>query len=194
MTDARLRDALDRIDAANSADPNAVTVRGATGPLAQVHGWLACEWVERHGARPREARVVSARGPHMRRGGGPRSTYPEGRAGYLRWRSDQKSRHCEEVAEILTGAGYRLEIVQSVQELIRLKGRSKDTEPQALEDASCLAFIETQLVELSESLDRPHMVEVIRKTARKMSPAAIELVAEIELSAQAQALLTEALT
>ncbi|MCU1501289.1 MAG: hypothetical protein JWM12_643, partial [Ilumatobacteraceae bacterium] len=38
-----------------------------------------------------------------------------------------------------------------------------------------------------------HLIEVIRKTARKMSPAAIAAVSAIELDPVAQSLLAEAL-
>ena len=35
------------IDAANSADPNTIVVRGRTEPLALAHGRLAAEWIDR---------------------------------------------------------------------------------------------------------------------------------------------------
>ena len=39
-----------------------------------------------------EAQVLAARAHHLRRWVVPRTSYPEGRAGYLRWRTDQKRR------------------------------------------------------------------------------------------------------
>lgn len=193
MTDL-LQEALRLIDNANSPDPNLVVVRGEERPLAQAHGQLACEWIERLVDAPSDALLIAARAHHLRRWELSRSGYPEGRAGYLRWREDQKSRHCVDVGEILGEVGFAPEVIERVQELIRTKGRGSDGEARSLEDATCLVFIETQLAELSTKLDRPHMIEVIRKTARKMSPAAIAAVKDLALDGQAESLLTEALS
>jgi hypothetical protein len=42
---------------------------------------------------------------------------------------------------------------------------------QSLEDALALVFLETQLADLNEKLDDDHMVDVLAKTLRKMTPA-----------------------
>ena len=52
---------------------------------------------------PSDALRIAARAHHLRRWEVPRSSYPEGRAGYLRWRRDQKARHAREVADVLAG-------------------------------------------------------------------------------------------
>ena len=54
-------------------------------------------------------------------------------------------------------------------------------------------FIETQLADVSTKLDRDHLIDVIRKTARKMSPLAIGAVASIPLGPEEQQLLADAL-
>jgi tRNAThr (cytosine32-N3)-methyltransferase len=64
---------------------------------------------------------------------------------------------------------------------------------QAVEDAACLVFIETQLASLAARMDHQLMLEVIRKTARKMSTSGLDLVASIPLDDSARALLDEAL-
>ena len=64
---------------------------------------------------------------------------------------------------------------------------------QAVEDAACLVFIETQLADVSTKLDRDHLIDVIRKTARKMTPAALDAVASIPLGAAERQLLADAL-
>lgn len=188
-----LQDAVARIDASNCADPNQVSIRGTVRPLALVHGQLATEWINHLVADPADELIIAARAHHLRRWELPRSTYPEGRAGYLRWRQDQKARHCGAVGDILTSVGYPAGVIDRVQELIRNKGRaSGDDDFQALEDASCLVFLETQLAAMSERLDRPHLIEVIRKTARKMSPDGVAAIDRIDLGETEKALLGEA--
>ena len=122
----------------------------------------------------------------------PRASYPEGRAGYLRWRRDQKDRHAVEVVPLLAGAGYGEAVINRVQILLRRVRLDPATGTQAIEDAACLAFLETQVSDVAARLERDQMVDVLRRTARKMSPAALALVGEIPLDADALSLLADA--
>lgn len=182
------------IDVANAADPNPVTVRGTTEPLALVHGRLAVEWVEHLQPDPPEPLLIAARAHHLRRWEVPRSTYPEGKPGYLRWRRDQKRRHATDVAEIMAAAGFDAAEIERTQALLRREQLATDAETQVLEDAACLVFIETQLAEMEPRFDHDHLIDVIRKTARKMSPAGLAAVGTIALGEREVALLGEALS
>ena len=116
--------------------------------------------------------------------------YPAGRSGYLRWRRDQKVRHATDVAAILVPCGYDDDEIERVQQLIR---RESVDGAQAVEDAACLVFIETQLAGFAARTEHDLTISVIRKTARKMSPEGLELVGAIPLGEADQKLLAEAL-
>ena len=182
--------AVAAIDIANAADPTGVDVRGERVALALVHGRLAVEWIERLVDNPPETLLLAGRAHHLRRWELPRDSYPLGRAGYLRWRRDQKARHASDVAAILGSCGYETNEIEDVQRLIR---RESVDGAQAVEDAACLVFIETQLGSLAERMDHDLLLEVIRKTARKMSDRGLELVASIPLGDAEQSLLKQAL-
>jgi len=182
--------AVAAIDAANAEDPNTVDVRGREQPLALAHGQLAAGWIEQLVDQPDEGLLLAARAHHLRRWQVSRDSYPPGRPGYLRWRRDQKARHAADVAEILEVSGYPPAEIERVQGLVR---REQVDGAQAVEDAACLVFIETQLASLAARMDHQLMIEVIRKTARKMSAPGLDLVASIPLGESEQALLGEAL-
>jgi hypothetical protein len=194
----RLSDSYDSavaaIDAANAADPNTVSRGGDEQPLALVHGQLAAAWVARLVDDPDEALLLAARAHHLRRWEVPRSTYPDGKGGYLRWRRDQKQRHAADVETILAASGYGPDVVSRTQQLIRRDGLGSDPDAQVVEDAACLVFIETQLAGMEARLAPARLLEVIRKTARKMSPAALAAVGQIDLDDRARSLLDEALS
>ncbi len=189
----RYAEASAAIDAANSADPTSVVVRGSAQPLALAHGRIAAEWVPQLQPTPSELLLLAARAHHLRRWELPRSEYPEGKAGYLRWKRDQRQRHAHDIAELLAPYGYSVEEIASVQRWVRRDDLATDAGSQAVEDAACLVFIETQLADVATKLEHDHLIEVIRKTARKMSADALVLVARIPLEASASALLHEAL-
>ena len=185
--------ALAAIDAANAHDPTIVNVRGVDVPLALAHGQLATEWVLHLRPDASDALLLAARAHHLRRWETPRSSYPEGRAGYLIWRRDQKSRHALQVESILADQGYDQTTIARTQDLIRRQHISTDSETQLVEDAACLVFLETQLATLTERLERDHLTTIIQKTAAKMSPAGRALVELLPLSAAERLLLSEAL-
>ncbi|MEP7047368.1 MAG: DUF4202 domain-containing protein [Ilumatobacteraceae bacterium] len=178
------------VDVANAADPTTVEVRGQRVALALVHGRLAAEWIEQLVEDPDETLMLAARAHHLRRWELRRDSYPLGRPGYLRWRKDQKARHAVDVAAILRSCGYEDAAIEQVQRLIR---RESVDGSQAVEDAACLVFIETQLGSLAQRMDHQLMVDVIRKTSRKMSVRGLQLVGRIPLSDHDKALLREAL-
>lgn len=190
---ARYDAAVTAVDAANAADPNRVVVRGTDEPLALAHGRLAAEWVARLVPDAPEELRLAARAHHLRRWELPRSTYPEGKAGYHRWKRDQRARHADDVASILRDAGYDDHAIARTQALIRRDDLRTDPGAQAVEDAACLVFLETQLADVSTKLDHDHLVDVLRKTARKMSPAGLAAAAEVPLDDAGRALLAEAL-
>ena len=80
-----------------------------------------------------------------------------------------------------------------MQSLIKREGLGHDPDTQLVEDAACLVFVETQLVSTAATLDHDHMVDVLHKTARKMSPEALALLPEVPLSDEGRAILTNAL-
>ena len=179
------------IDAANAEDPTIIDVRGQRVALALVHGLLATEWIGQLVDEPAETLLLAARAHHLRRWELPRDGYPPGRAGYLRWRRDQKIRHATDVAAILASCGYEPAEIEQVQRLIR---RESVDGSQAVEDAACLVFIETQLGSMADRMDRGQLMDVVRKTARKMSGRGLELVARIPLGERELGLLGDALS
>ncbi len=102
----RFERAIAAIDAANADDPNTVVVRGERRPKEQAHAELMVEWVRRLDPEASEAQLLAARAHHLRRWTLPRQDYPEGRAGYLRWRKALHERHAADVAGILSEVGY----------------------------------------------------------------------------------------
>lgn len=184
---------LAAVDAANADDPDRVVLDGEEVSLQVALGRRASEWVDRLDPDAGAAQRIAARAHHLRRWAVPRTEYPEGRAGYLRWRRDAKERHAAEVAEILTAQAWDDATVEEVQRLIRKQGLGSDAAAQVHEDAVCLAFLEVQLDESAVKMGEEKTVDVLRRTARKMSPAALEAAAALPYSATGAALLAEAL-
>jgi len=180
------------IDRANGEDPRVITVAGSTGPTELIMGERAAEWVRRLDPLAEPAQLLAARAHHFRRWTRPRGDYPEGRAGYLRWRADAKGAHAAEVGEVLSSVGIDTVVMDRVGQIIRKEGLGTDPQVGIHEDAVCLTFLEAQLDPTASQLGNDHMVEVLAKTIRKMTPAGIQRVAELELSDAGAALVGRA--
>ena len=191
---ARFEQAVSAIDAANSADPHTVTVNGSTMPLALAHGTRAMSWALHLAPQADETILLAVRAHHLRRWEVPRQTYPAGKPDYLRWRRDQKARHAVDVAVIMTDAGYEQPIIERVQSLIRREHVSTDIDVQLIEDVACLVFLETQFADFAAANDHLKVLDIVRKTARKMSPVGLAAVADIGLGEHELAIIGEALS
>ena len=192
MDDRRFGRAIDAIDAANADDPTRIVVRGVERPKELAHAELVTDWVRRLAPNASEPLLLAARAHHLRRWTIPRSSSPEGRAGYLKWRKALHEQHAREVGEILTAVGYDDETIARVQTLVRKRGLGKDPEVQVLEDALCLVFVETQMHDLAARTEPEKMLDVVRKTLVKMSPEAIDLALALDLDAADRELLERA--
>jgi hypothetical protein len=154
---------------------------------------MMTEWVRRLDPDCTDEQLIAARAHHLRRWTVSRGSYPEGRSGYLRWRTALKKQHADEVGTIMRAAGYGDDSIERVGQIVRKQGLGHDPAVQTHEDALCLVFLATQFDELAGRLGDDTTIDVLRKTAAKMSPAGLAAAQELDLSPEAGSLLTRAL-
>ena len=94
------------------------------------------------------------------------------RPGYLKWRTDLKKFHAERAGEILREVGYPDDIIARVQNLNLKKNFPDDPESRVLEDALCLVFLEHQFADLAAKTADDKVINALRKSWKKMTPAA----------------------
>lgn len=167
----RLEAVLAQIDSSNATDPNAIETAAGMRPAALVYGERMTARLGRFRPDASEHLQIAARAQHLERWRLPRSDYPMDRAGYLRWRNEQKRRHAARVAELMQEAGYEVADRERVASLVRKERLKRDPEAQALEDVACLVFLQHYLAEFAQGRDREHLADIIAKTWRKMSDA-----------------------
>ena len=189
----RLAAALVAIDAANADDPNVITVDGVARPKELAHAELMTHWVRTLDPECSEEQLLAARAHHLRRWTIPRASYPDGRSGYLKWRTALKRQHADDVGAILRQAGYDDDFVARVQAIVTKRGLGHARAVQVHEDALCLVFLETQLDELADRMGDDKTVDILQKTAKKMSPAGLEAARGLRFSPSKAALLDRAL-
>jgi hypothetical protein len=167
--DEMLIAAIAGIDAANACDPNTVEIDGHHEPAELVYGRRMSDALSRMAPEASTHLTLAARGQHIERWTSPRKSYPEGRAGYLRWREDLKAFHAKRLAEIMQAAGYGTDDIARVGALVRKERLKRDPEAQTLEDVACIVFLEFYVETFMSKTDDEKLAGIVAKTWGKMS-------------------------
>lgn len=169
------------IDAAHSADPE----RDDSGqPAELVYADRIESWVCRLHPEATEILKLAARCQHLERWSSPRSSYPQDRAGYLKWRSALHQAQAERARELLAQAGVSSEEAEDARKWVSKTGLKTDPGTQLLEDAAVLVFLEHEIAHFASrhpEYTREKYLGILRKTWRKISPAAREAAATLDL-------------
>jgi len=191
----RLQKALDLIDAANSEDPNFEMLDGNNCPKELLYGQRMSAWRARVEPEPRETWQIAARGQHIRRWEIPRDSYPMDRIGYLEWRKRLYRFHADKVGAIMQQTGYEESEIAEVQRMLLKSGIKADAGVQLLEDLACLVFLDHYLNEFvaKHAHDEAKLIDIVRKTWKKMSERGHRHAAEIALTEEAAQLIGKAL-
>lgn len=161
----KLEIAFAAIDAANRHDPD--TREGE--PAAWLYGRRMSAECDRLFPNASEALQIAARGQHIERWILKRQDFPEGRAGYLTWRTTLAKHHATRVGEIMQDAGYDSQDIDHAQKMIRKEGIKRDAEVQALEDVICFTFLKWYFAPFAPSQTPEKLDRIVTKTALKMS-------------------------
>ena len=192
MTD-RLETLFSLIDAANSQDPHHDQVAEHLIPRALLYGRRMSLWLERLDPLAPEVLKIAARGQHLRRFDIPRDHYPEGRTGYLNWRTTLYRFHADRLTELMQAVGYDEPSMLRVRTLVEKRGIKTDPEVQRLEDVICLVFLEYYFIDFAARHDEEKLIGIVQKTWSKMSDAGHHFALTLPFPESIQALLGKAL-
>jgi hypothetical protein len=180
------------IDAAHSADPT----RAADGRAAEL--WYADrieQWVTRLVPDASPLLRLAARCQHLERWLVPRGTFPMDKPGYHAWRRSLYVKQAERAQALLLEAGVPADEAAKVATWVSKTGMKTNAGTQVLEDAACLVFLENEISAFAAQhaeYPREKFVDILRKTWRKMSPAAQTAARGLALPSDIGALVREA--
>lgn len=194
MTNAnRLERTLAAFDDANAEDPHREMDRGEAQPKEWLYGRRMSETLATFKPDASEPLQLAARCQHIRRWESPRSDYPDGRAGYKKWRSQLALFHGQVAGEIMAEQGYDEATIARVKDMLIKRNLKRDPEVQALEDVICLVFLSYYLDDFAQKHDEDKLIDIIQKTWRKMSEEGHEAALKLPLSEPMTRLVKKAL-
>jgi len=180
------------IDAAHAADP----ARAADGRAAELGYADRMEnWVTRLVPDAPPLLRLAARCQHLERWSVPRATFPLDKSGYHAWRRSLYTKQAERARALLLEAGVAPAEAAEVATWVSKTGLKTNPGTQALEDAACLVFLENEIHAFAAQhaeYPREKFVDILRKTWRKMSPAAQQAALALDLPEAIAGLVREA--
>ena len=188
----RFDDAIRMFDQANAEDPNTEVIDGQPMPKELIYGQRMSARLAVFAPDAPETVRLAARAQHIRRWEAPRDSYPEGRAGYLKWRTDLHKRHAEIAAGIMDDVGYDPETIDRVQTLLRKRGLKTDPDVQLMEDVICLVFLEHYFHDFAQKHDAEKLLPIVQKTWKKMTHRAHEAALALDYAPEDLAVIQKA--
>jgi hypothetical protein len=188
----RFTRAIAAFDEYHTRDPNTETADGRVYAKELLYALRMTDRLARFSQTASEAAKLAARCQHIGRWELPRDAYPMDKKGYLQWRNEEKMRHASLAEKLLSDCGYDPETISKVKVILLKKELHTNAETQLIEDVACLVFIEHYLGEFAAKHDDDKVIDILRKTLRKMSAAAQTSVTEMLLDPRIQLLVQRA--
>ena len=170
---SRFQAVIADIDAANAQDPRQDSMAGALRPREVVYSERMSECLSRLYPEASEALRIAARAQHICRWQIPRQKYPLGREGYNAWRAACRDHHAALTTAIMRRHSYADDEIAQVVKIIRKEQLKRDPESQALENVVAVVFVQHYLnafVADHKDYDDAKLVDILKKTLRKMDP------------------------
>lgn len=188
----RFAKAMAAFDDYNLHDPNKEESNGRVFPKELLYAQRMTEKLGGFAPDAGEYVKLAARSQHIGRWEIPRSNYPMNKKGYLQWRNEEKTHHAKIAEDILTACRYDQETIDRVKFLLLKKELHTNPHTQLLEDVVCLVFIEYYLEEFAAKHDDEKVIDILRKTIRKMTPKGVQSAGQIPLSERMKSLISRA--
>ncbi len=167
---------------------------GAPQPRLLLQALRLSRWVERLEPEASEALRLAAHCQHLERWKIARNEFPEGRTGYLQWRTKLGRFHAARAREVLTGIGYDEATILAVERIVTKQNLRSSRDSQTMEDALCLVFLEFELDDFMQKYpDEAKAIDILQKSWRKMSARGHEAALTLPFGEKAQALVARAL-
>ena len=194
MKPTRFETAIAIIDKKNAEDINTYQVADIEYPKELLYSQRMTRKLLQFDSNASKALQIAARAQHICRWKIGRKEYPMDRVGYLKWREELKKMHANITGEILEQVGFDGQFVERVQKIILKKLIKKNEESQALEDTTCLVFLDYYFDEFAAKHSDEKIIDILKKTWVKMSDKGHEAALKIPFSEKSLALVKQAIS
>ena len=121
---------------------------------------------------------------HLKRWGIPRTDYPFDRRGYHEWRRVVMEYQLAETRTVLSAVPVEEEDLLWILDALKNQGNKANGNAQIITDTACLVFMKWYMVPFAAKHESEKVVDILKKTMRKMSEKGIHWVSKLGLSSE----------
>jgi len=192
--EGQFKNALEEFDRYNAKDPNKEKANGQPVPKELLYAQRMTDRLLKYLPGAPAYLQLAARAQHIGRWEISRSQFPMDKKGYFQWRNKLKEHHAAIAEPILKNSGFDLVTIEKIKSLILKKEIAANPDMQTLEDVICLVFLEYYCEEFAAKHKNEKVIDILRKTIKKMSTNAIHSVSAIPLTNKIKSMIDEAST
>ena len=193
MSNVKLNNTLSAIDAINNEDPNSTLIDEKEQPKELIYGHYMTACINQHWPEANELLQIAVRAQHIKRWHLKRTEFPQGKAGYLKWRIEQGKFHAQLTKSIMLENGYTEEESETTAKILRKEKLKSNADTQTLEDVACLVFLQYYFDDFAAKHTEEKIVRILQLTWRKMSENAHNIALSLTLPDHLAALVGKAL-
>jgi hypothetical protein len=192
---SKLEKAIELFDKYNQQDPHKIKWNGEEYAAEYFYALQLYNWVKKLKPNAGEHLLLASRSQHIGRWQTPRTSYPDGKAGYLTWRKELATFHAETAGKLMLQGGYGEDDVKAVKHIILKQNLKTAEDVQVMENALCLLFLEFQYDDFMAKHEDDNMViRILRKSWQKMNEQGRQVALHLNYSARGKQLIDKALS
>ena len=185
--------AVEMILELNQNDPDKKIVNGQEVGENVLYSQRMGEWQEKLYPEIDDTVKLAARAQHICRWELKRADFPEGKAGYFKWRTTLAKLHAEKLSAIMTECAYSEEEIERAATACQKKNFKNNDDSQCVEDCACMVFLNYYFDDFIAKHEDEKLIDIVQKTWGKMSEKAHEAALQLDLSEKALSIVKAAL-
>jgi len=174
--------AVSAINALHETDSNLDIVNGSEKPSELVYSQRMLETLAGFSSNADFALQLAVQCEHIERWKIARNLFPMDKPGYFQWRKAVMEFQLSRTVETLKTVGIDDADSAEVTDILSKKGKEKNDKAQIVEDVACIVFVQWYLEAFAAKHDFEKVVDIVRKTVKKMSNEGLNAVQAKPLS------------
>ncbi len=191
ITEEQYRTATEKIDAAHSSDEMMELEDGNLFPVELLYSKRMLSVLELVSPDSSFEIKIAAQCQHLKRWSVSRSLYPYDRRGYHQWRQVVMDFQLQETKKILLAANIGESDIHHILFILKEHGNKLNPESQVIMDTACLVFVKWYMEPFAGKHQNEKVIDILRKTMRKMSSKGVNLISKLELPVSAKNILEQ---
>lgn len=193
ISDYQYHKAIIAIEQIHSKDITQEQHNGSLIPAEFLYGKRMLKTLELVSPESSYAMKLAVQCQHLQRWGVPRSSYTYDRRGYHEWRREVMKYQLEQTINLLSSISIDEIDIKWIAQVINAQENKADSNGLIIMDTACLVFLKWYMEPFAKKHESEKVLDILKKTFRKMSTDAQNLISKLDLPESSLQVLNQAI-